>query len=86
MKIFFFQNTQLRSRIGPVNTMKINIQGILTTQYMVLFQSSFVIFHSTNGTLYKFDCNIYMLYIQKKLHNKLFKELFHKTIRPSVEY
>ena len=54
----FFQNTQLRSRIHPVNTMKIKILGNLRILYMVIFQSSFVILRSTNGSLYKFDCNI----------------------------
>ena len=46
------------SRIRPVNTMKIKILGNLTTLCIVLFRSSFVILRSTNGSLYKFDCNM----------------------------
>ena len=38
--------------------MKIKILGNLRILYMVIFQSSFVILRSTNGSLYKFDCNI----------------------------
>ena len=37
--------------------MKIKIQGHLTTLFTVVFQSNFVNFYSTNGSLQKFGCN-----------------------------
>ena len=38
-------------------SVKIKTQGYLTTLYMVLFQSCFVILCSTYGSLQKFGCN-----------------------------
>ena len=38
-------------------SMKIKIQGHLTTLFMVLLQSSFLILCSTHGSLKKFGCN-----------------------------
>ena len=37
--------------------MKIKIQGHLTTLYMELFQPSFAILYSTQGSLLKIGCN-----------------------------
>ena len=47
----------------------------LTALYMVLFQSSFVIFCSTHGSLWQFLA-FKNLYIQTNLRNKFLKKLY----------
>ena len=56
MLIMHIKSIKNRENIKHKST-KIKIQGYLTTLYMVLFQSSFVIFCSKHGSLYKFNCN-----------------------------
>ena len=56
MLIMEIKSIKNRENIKHIS-MKIKTQGYLTTLYMVLFQSSFVILCSTYGSLQKFGCN-----------------------------
>ena len=61
MLIMQIKNTTNRENIKH-KSMKIKIQGYLTTQYMVLFQSSFVILCSTYGSLWKFATWLHVVF------------------------
>ena len=56
MLIMEIKSIKNRENIKHIS-MKIKTQGYLTTLYMVLFQSSFVILHSIDDRLKIFGCN-----------------------------